>query len=188
MALALMYYVAPARRLAATVIWACACGIGLLLLFTSYALHPEFLSKVCATPASSAERGVRFSCPERTGSWSRNWPKQPGSCRRRSRGGCDVFGLATRAVFGNTAPLLVALIFLLLAVATPHYPGLGFNLIAVPFLFVFVAGITADLLETPQRGLVLLLHPRPAAGQRNLESLGTGSRQRRVTIIDYRGF
>jgi hypothetical protein len=46
-------------------------------------------------------------------------------------------------------------VFLLWAVATPHYPGLGFNLIAVPFLFVFVAGITADLLETPQRGLVL---------------------------------
>ena len=57
--------------------------------------------------------------------------------------------------FGNTAPLLVALIFLVLAIATPHYPGLGFNLVAVPFLFVFVAGITADLLETPQRNLVL---------------------------------
>src|SRR6185312_13258090 len=39
-ALASMYYVAPTRRRAATVIWACACGIGLLLLFTSYALHP----------------------------------------------------------------------------------------------------------------------------------------------------
>jgi len=57
--------------------------------------------------------------------------------------------------FGNTAPLLVAVIFLVLAIATPHYPGLGFNLMAVPFLFVFVAGVAADLLETRQRGLVL---------------------------------
>ena len=56
--------------------------------------------------------------------------------------------------FGNTAPLLVAVIFLLLALVAPHYPGLGFNLMAVPFLFVFVAGIAADLLETQQRGLV----------------------------------
>jgi hypothetical protein len=44
---------------------------------------------------------------------------------------------------------------LLLGFATPHYQGLGFQLIAVPFLFVFVAGICADLLETKQRTLVL---------------------------------
>ncbi len=57
--------------------------------------------------------------------------------------------------FGNTAPLLVAAFFLLLRVGTPHYPGLGFELMAVPFMFVFVAGILSDLLETRQRSLVL---------------------------------
>jgi hypothetical protein len=57
--------------------------------------------------------------------------------------------------FGNTAPLLVAVFCLLLGFATPHYQGLGFQLIAVPFLFVFVAGICADLLETKQRTLVM---------------------------------
>jgi hypothetical protein len=36
-----------------------------------------------------------------------------------------------------------------------HYPGLGFQLMAVPFLFVFVAGVLADLLETSNRNLVL---------------------------------
>ena len=50
--------------------------------------------------------------------------------------------------FGNTAPLLVAALFLVLGLGTPHYPGLGFQFMAVPFLFVFVAGIAADLLET----------------------------------------
>jgi hypothetical protein len=57
--------------------------------------------------------------------------------------------------FGNTAPLLVAVLFLLLGLGTPHYPGLGFELMAVPFLFVFVAGLAADLLESRQRPLVL---------------------------------
>jgi hypothetical protein len=37
----------------------------------------------------------------------------------------------------------------------PHYPGAGFLLMTVPFLFVFVAGVGADLLETRQRGAVM---------------------------------
>ncbi len=56
--------------------------------------------------------------------------------------------------FGNTAPLLVAAACILLALATPHYPGFGFQFMAVPFLFVFVAGVAADLLETRMRSLV----------------------------------
>ena len=50
--------------------------------------------------------------------------------------------------FGNTAPLLVAALFLVLGLGAPHYPGLGFQFMAVPFIFVFVSGIAADLLET----------------------------------------
>lgn len=57
--------------------------------------------------------------------------------------------------FGNTAPLLAAVLLLILALVTPHYPGLGFELVAVPFLFVFVAGIAADLLETRARTIIL---------------------------------
>jgi hypothetical protein len=57
--------------------------------------------------------------------------------------------------FGNTAPLMIAALFLLLSLGTPHYPGFGFQLMAVPFLFVFVAGIAADLLETRHHDLVM---------------------------------
>jgi len=42
-----------------------------------------------------------------------------------------------------------------LGIAAQHYQGLGFQLVALPFLFVFVSGIFADLLETKQRMLVL---------------------------------
>ncbi len=57
--------------------------------------------------------------------------------------------------FGNTAPLLVAVVCLVFGLAAPHYQGLGFQLVAMPFLFVFVAGISADLLESKQRTLML---------------------------------
>jgi hypothetical protein len=46
-------------------------------------------------------------------------------------------------------------LFLAMALGTPHYPGLGFQLMAVPFVFVFVAGVTSDLLETKRHDLVL---------------------------------
>ena len=57
--------------------------------------------------------------------------------------------------FGNTAPLAGRGFVPDVAVGMPHYPGLGFQFIAVPFLFVFVAGIAADLLETRYRRIVL---------------------------------
>jgi len=56
--------------------------------------------------------------------------------------------------FGNTAPLPMALLFLTLRVASPHDPDAVFSLIGVVFLFVLVAGILADLLETTGRELI----------------------------------
>jgi hypothetical protein len=57
--------------------------------------------------------------------------------------------------FGNTAPLLVAVLFLLLGMAHPHVAGAGFLLAAIPFLFIFVSGVLADLLETRHRPVVM---------------------------------
>jgi hypothetical protein len=53
--------------------------------------------------------------------------------------------------FGNTAPLLVAGLLFILAVGSPGFPGQGFHLVLMPFIFVFVAGIFADLIETRQK-------------------------------------
>jgi uncharacterized membrane protein YjjP (DUF1212 family) len=57
--------------------------------------------------------------------------------------------------FGNTAPLLMAVAFTVLAIAHPHLAGTGFLLAAVPFFFIFVAGVLADLMETSYRPLIL---------------------------------
>ena len=56
--------------------------------------------------------------------------------------------------FGNTAPLLIAALMLILALGAPIFPGQGFHLTMLVFLFVFVGGVLADLLETQQRSLV----------------------------------
>ena len=53
--------------------------------------------------------------------------------------------------FGNTAPLLIALLMLILALGAPNFPGQGFHLTMLVFLFVFVSGVFADLLETQHR-------------------------------------
>jgi hypothetical protein len=56
--------------------------------------------------------------------------------------------------FGNVAPLLIAGLLFVLGMAAPDFPGEGFQLTVLVFLFVFVAGAFADLLETG-RGLLV---------------------------------
>jgi hypothetical protein len=56
--------------------------------------------------------------------------------------------------FGNIAPLGIAVVLLVMGMAAPSFPGEGFQLAALVFLFVFVAGVFADLLETRQGPVV----------------------------------
>jgi hypothetical protein len=154
-ALALMFYVAPVRRGAALVIWGAACAVASALLFGVYFFHPQ----VFGASLGQAEF------------WGATWRgftvlgvyKQVGLQIVRA---CPAMmlalplALATYAVwprtryFGNTAPLLIAGLFLALAISHPDLAGAGFLMAAIPFLFLFVAGIAADLLETPYRPLV----------------------------------
>jgi hypothetical protein len=157
-ALGLMLYVAPTRRRAALAIWTAACGIAALLIFASYAFRP-----------SAFYLGM---------SHANFWPflgrafTMPGAYRQIADSLIDTgpaiivtlplaiitYTLWRRArFFGNTTPLLIALLCLLLGIADPHYPGLGFKLIAIPFLFVFISGVAADLLETKAKELLLPL-------------------------------
>ena len=155
LALAFMLYLAPRRRLAALAIWGSASAIAFLLFFASYFFH-----------AGMFWRGVRHASFF-AGTWRAF--AMPGAYQQVLRHvghGSPALLLALPVTliaflvlrraryFGNIAPLLVALLFMALAVGSPHYPGLGFWLLAAPFLFVFVAGVTADLLETRRRALV----------------------------------
>jgi hypothetical protein len=156
MALAFLLYVAPVRRGAGLVIWTAACAAGASLLFAVYFFH--------AHSFADAMRHANF--------WPANWHGFAifGVYREVARQigrACPALAfvlpvaLATYCAwprtryFGNTAPLLVAVLFLLLTIANPHTGGAGFLLAAVPFLFIFVSGVLADLMETRYRPIVM---------------------------------
>jgi hypothetical protein len=155
MALGFLLYVAPVRRQAGLVIWMAACGVGFVLLFAVYFFQPHAFAE--------SMRRASF--------WGATWRgfvilgvyKQVAVHIGRA---CPALALGLPVAlatyiawprtryFGNTAPLLVALLFLILGIAHPHVAGAGFLLASIPFLFVFVAGVLADLLETRYRPLV----------------------------------
>ena len=155
LALGFMLYLAPTRRGAAVTIWSAACVGGLVLLFASYGFHfAAFRNGI----RQAQFLGIRWDAYATPGAY------QQVAAALGQMSYALVFALPVALAaflawprtryFGNAAPLIVAAVFLAMAVGSPHYPGLGFTLMAVPFLFVFVAGIFADLLETPQRMLV----------------------------------
>jgi hypothetical protein len=155
MALAFLLYVAPVRRKAGIVIWIASCAAAFLLLFACYFFHP--------TTFTNSLRHADF--------WGATWRgfavfgvyKQIAVLIGRV---CPALALALPVTlityvlwprtryFGNTAPLLVAAIFMVLGMAHPHSAGAGFLLAAMPFLFIFVAGVLADLMETRYRMIV----------------------------------
>jgi hypothetical protein len=152
LALAFLLYLAPIRRGAVLVIWSAACLVALAMLFATYFLHPHAF----------------FRAMQHASFWGATWRgftvlgvyRQVASQIVRA---CPALALllpvtvATYFIwprtryFGNTAPGLVALLFLGLGMAHPHVAGAGFLLAAVPFLLIFVSGVIADLLETPMR-------------------------------------
>jgi hypothetical protein len=154
-ALGFMLYLAPTRRLAAFAIWTAACGVAFVLLFASYFFRPSVFWQ---SMVHAQFLGI-------------SWPafRMPAAYLRilaqTGQSGPVLFVaipvvLITYLVwrrpryFGNTAPLMMTALFLVFSLGSPHYPGFGFQLIAAPFLFVFVAGIAADLLETQRRDLI----------------------------------
>ncbi len=154
-ALAFLLYLAPIRRSAASIIWIAACLIALLILFSTYFFRPHaFLEGM-----------------QHASFWGATWRsftvlavyRQVALLILRS---CPAFALLLPATiatytawprtryFGNTAPLLIALLFVALGMAHPRVAGAGFLLASVPFLFIFVSGVLADLMETPFSALV----------------------------------
>jgi|SRR5579862_9415352 len=155
MALGFLLYVAPVRRQAGLIIWIAASVVGFGLLFAMYFLHAHAFAE--------SMRRATF--------WGVTWRgfTVPGVYKEvavQVGRACPALALALPVAvvtygtwgrtryFGNTAPLLVAVLFVLLGVAHPHVAGAGFLLAAIPFLFLFVSGVLADLLETSYRPLV----------------------------------
>src|ERR1700728_1613397 len=155
MALAFMLYLAPIRRPAAIIIWTVSCVVALVILFATYFFHPRAFSQ-----------GMQHAS-----FWGATWRgfAVPGVYREVAAQilrACPALAILLPAAiatyflwprtryFGNTAPGLIALLFIGLGMAHPHVAGAGFLLASIPFLLIFVSGILADLMETPARQLV----------------------------------
>jgi len=154
-ALAFLLYLAPIRRTAAFIIWIAASLVAVLLLFATYFFHPHVFFegmrhasfwgatwRSFTVPAVYRQVGLQIlrACPALV-------LLLPVAC-------ATYFAWPRTRYFGNTAPLLVALLFLGSGIAHPHVAGAGFLLASIPFLFIFVSGILADLMETKHRALV----------------------------------
>ncbi len=155
LALVFLLYLAPIRRAAALTIWFAACLVGAVLLFTTYFFHPHaFLD------------GLRHAS-----FWGATWDSFTVRAVYRHVAleilrSCPALALLLPVAvftyvlwrrtryFGNTAPGLIALLFIALGMAHPHLAGAGFLLASVPFIFIFVSGVLADLMETQARSLI----------------------------------
>lgn len=153
--LVFMLYLAPARRSAAWAILLAASLVGLALMFAAYFFHPaifrEGLRHAQLLPASAAALRMPGAYLQALHEVTASGPVL--TVLVPAALGTYAFWSRSR-YFGNAAPLLIALLFLGLRTASPHQSGSVFGLIDVVFLFVFVAGIMADLLETGRRDLI----------------------------------
>lgn len=155
-----MLYIAPERRGAALAILAAACTIGSLLLFASYFFHAGLFAQSLHSARLWTGSGSALTM---RGAYLL-------VAREVAAAGPTLVVLVPAALltflawrraryFGNTAPLIIAVTFLFLRAASPHEAESVYSLVAVVFLFVFIAGIAADLLETKAQeyGTALLL-------------------------------
>jgi hypothetical protein len=147
---AYMVYIVPERQFDAVLLMLVACVIALVVLFAFHGFHWKMLWYSLANgqwfPRQGQGNVIRAYL---SGMWRTANPGLLGFCisalvvystYRRSR------------YFGNAAPLIATLYLMALGLMsmTAIYAG-PFPLVAIAFLFVFIAGVFADLLETQWR-------------------------------------
>src|SRR5580700_1387413 len=129
--LPLMFWVAPVRPRAVLAIWAAAMVVAAVLLFAAYffegalfwqgMLHARWIN---FEPAAFAA-----SVPYRTATRA-IFTGSPALMLAVPVALLAYFGWKRTRYFGNSAPLLVALLLVVLALAAPNFPGHGFYLAA----------------------------------------------------------
>jgi hypothetical protein len=155
MALGFLLYVAPVRRQAGVAIWMAGCAVGLVLLFVAYFFQVHaFVAGIRHAVFWGATWGA-FAVPGVYKQIAMNLGRACPALALTLPVALAIYAAWPRTrYFGNTAPLLVGAAFLVLGMAHPHQGGAGFLLAAIPFLFIFVSGVLADLMETRWRALV----------------------------------
>jgi hypothetical protein len=154
--LPLMFWVASVRPGAVFAIWTTAIAVALTLLFAAYFFEPGIfwrgMRHALWIDFDPAAFGTAVSYRN---AWQTIFAGSPALMLALPAAVVAYLGWKRSRYFGNTTPFLIALLLLVLALGTPDFPGRGFHLTMLVFLFVFVAGVFADLLETPQSMFVM---------------------------------
>jgi hypothetical protein len=153
--LPLMYWVAPIRPRAVLAIWTASIAVAAVLLFAAYFFGPLLFWRGMAHAQwfDFEPQALAMSFSYRH-ALALIFNGSPPLMIALPVALIAYTGWKRARYFGNTAPLIVAALMLVLAMGAPNFPGHGFELTLFVFLFVFVSGVFADLIETPQRRLV----------------------------------
>ena len=153
--LPLMFWVTPVRPRAVLAIWTTAIAVAVVLLFAAYFFEPALFWQ-----GMRHARWIDFEPAAFVISVSyRNalqtiFAGSPPLMLALPVALIAYLGWNRTRYFGNTAPLLIAALLLVLGLGAPNFSGQGFYLSVLVFLFVFVAGVFTDLLETQPSPLV----------------------------------
>jgi hypothetical protein len=146
-ALAFMLWIGNVRRAAALAIFAAACLTGLMLLLALYGFRPRLFGQ-----ALVAANWLEIS--SRSFSWHTIAPLLATFFLQNGLGLVLLLAitLVTFAVwkrsrfFGTAAPLFTGVLLVALALRL-HFAGFTFLFVALPFLILFMAGVSSDLLQ-----------------------------------------
>jgi peptidoglycan/LPS O-acetylase OafA/YrhL len=153
--LPLMLWVAPVRPRAVLVIWVTAIAVAATLIFASYWFEPTlfwqgllharwFDFEPMAVLAPVSYRSIEHSIIAGSPPLMLALPVAL----------MTYLGWKRARYFGNTLPLLIAGLLVAMLVCSPGFRGQGFSIAMLVFLFVFVAGVFSDLLQTERSMLV----------------------------------
>jgi hypothetical protein len=148
LAAAFLWYLAPERRGAALVILGAGSGLALIILAGFYSFH---LGAVTASLARSGLTHVSFGSLANPVIYSlllMFFLRTPGLMVLLLTAAATFIAWPRTRFFGTTAPLLVSVVLLVMAVAFPGQGGVSLLVVSVPFMLVFAAGVFADLLES----------------------------------------
>ena len=153
--LPLMFWVAPVRPRPLLAIWTTAMAVAVVLLFAAYFFEPAvFWRGMLHARWMNFEPAAFGMSVSYRNALQTIFVRNPPLMLALPVTLIAYLGWKRTRYFGNTGPLLIAALLLILALGAPNFPGQGFHLTMLVFLFVFVAGVFADLLETQQSLLV----------------------------------
>jgi 4-amino-4-deoxy-L-arabinose transferase-like glycosyltransferase len=147
--LGFMLWVGHVRPMAALAIFAAASGVGLVLLWAVFTFRPATFVEALRA-ANWIEFSPAFLSANSTLTllWLFFMQNGLGTLVLLITS-LIAFAVWRRArYFGNVAPLIVASLLIAVGLTMQHFAGMVFLFVALPFIMLFMAGVSGDLLET----------------------------------------